>query len=116
MPVAALRERGFAGAVRKVSEETFDLLEPVTGVKKACELTGKSRATVYRKRNGTRSGCRERRPGAPNALSARERGAPLPVLDRPPLRANAPRPACGVLTRAGTELASVSARYPLPPA
>ena|ERR1019366_5979322 len=30
---AALRERGFAGAVRQVSEETFDLLEPVTGVK-----------------------------------------------------------------------------------
>jgi hypothetical protein len=27
-----------AEAVRQVSEETFDLLEPVTGVKKACEL------------------------------------------------------------------------------
>ncbi len=39
----ALRERGFTAAVRQVSEETFDLLEPVTGVKKACELTGKSR-------------------------------------------------------------------------
>ena len=65
---AALRERGFAEAVRQVSEETFDLLEPVTGVKKACELTGKSRATVYRRRNGTRSGCRERRPGAASCL------------------------------------------------
>jgi len=42
----------------------------VTGVKKACELTGKSRATVYRKRNGVLPGCRERRPVPPNALSA----------------------------------------------
>ena len=46
MPVDALRERGFTEAVHQVSEDTFDLLEPVTGVKKACELTGKSRATV----------------------------------------------------------------------
>jgi hypothetical protein len=73
-PVAALREHGFAGAVREVSKESFDLLEPVTGVKKACELTGESRATVYRRRSGIRSGCRERRPAAPNALSAAERG------------------------------------------
>jgi len=50
MPVDALRERGFAGAVRQVSQDTFNLLEPVTGVKKAFELTGKSRATVYRRR------------------------------------------------------------------
>ena len=48
MPVDALRERGFTAAVSQVSEEAFGLLEPVTGVKKACELTGKSRATVYR--------------------------------------------------------------------
>ena len=79
----ALRECGFAEAVRQVSEETFDLLEPVTGVKKACELTGKSRATVYRRRNGTRTGCRERRPAAANALSAGERGELLAVLDSP---------------------------------
>ena len=72
-----------AEAVCQVSEETFDLLEPVTGVKKACELTGKSRVTVYRRRNGMRSGCRERRPAPPNALSAGERDELRAVLDIP---------------------------------
>jgi putative transposase len=67
------------------------MLEPVTGVKKACELTGKSRATVYRRRNGTRSGCRERRPAAPNALSAGEREELLAVLDSPRFADKAPR-------------------------
>ena len=54
-------------------------------MKKACELTGKSRATVYRRRHGIRSGCRERRPAAPNALSACERGELLAILDSVPL-------------------------------
>jgi hypothetical protein len=34
-----------------VIEGAFAGLEPVIGVKPACELTGKSRATVYRRRN-----------------------------------------------------------------
>jgi len=112
-PVAALRERGFAGAVRRVSEETFDLLEPVTGVKKACDLTGKSCATVYRRRAGTRSGCRERRPAAPNALSAAERGELLAVLDSPRFRDKAPRQAWALLIDEGIYLASVSTMYRL---
>jgi hypothetical protein len=49
-----------------------DFLEPATSVKKACELTGKSRATVYRRRKGTRQGRREQRPAPPNALAAGE--------------------------------------------
>ena len=103
----ALRERGFAGAVRQVSEDTFDLLEPVTGVKKACELTGQSRATVYRKRNGTRSGCRERA-AAPNALSAGERDELLAILDSPRFADKAPRQVWALLLDKGTYLASVS--------
>src|ERR1019366_7422476 len=111
MPVAALRERGLAEAVRQVSEETFDLLEPVTGVKKACELTGKSSATGSRRRTGTRSGCRERRPAAPNALSAGERGELLTVLDGPRFRDKAPRQVWALLIDEGVYLASVSTMY-----
>lgn len=31
--------------------EAFAALEPVVGIKPACELTGRSRATVYRQRH-----------------------------------------------------------------
>ena len=89
------------------------MLEPVTGVKKACELTGKSRATVYRRRNGARSGCRERRPPAPNALSAAERGELLAVLDSPRFADKAPRQVWALLIDEGTYLASVSTMYRL---
>jgi putative transposase len=82
-------------------------------VKKACELTGKSRATVYRRRNGTRPGCRERRPAAPNALSAGERGELLAVLDSPRFADKAPRQVWALLIDEGTYLASVSTMYRL---
>ena len=85
----------------------------MTGVKKACELTGKSRATVYRRRNGTRSGCRERRPAPPNALSAGERRELLAVLDSPRFADKAPRQVWAVLIDEGAYLASVSTMYRL---
>ena len=85
----------------------------MTGVKKACELTGLSRATVYRRRNGTRQGCRERRPAPPNALSADERGELLAVLDSPRFRDKAPRQAWALLIDEGIYLASVSTMYRL---
>jgi putative transposase len=85
----------------------------VTGVKKACELTGKSRATVYRRRNGTRSGCRERRPAPANALSAGEREELLAVLDSPRFADKAPRQVWAVLIDEGAYLASVSTMYRL---
>lgn len=85
----------------------------MTGVKKACELTGKSRATVYRRRGGTRSGCRERRPAAPNALSAGEREELLAVLDSPRFADKAPRQVWALLIDEGTYLASVSTMYRL---
>ena len=85
----------------------------MTGVKKACELTGKSRATVYRRRNGIRSGCRERRPAAPNALSFAERQELLAVLDSPRFADKAPRQVWALLIDEGTYLASVSTMYRL---
>ena len=85
----------------------------MTGVKKACELTGKSRATVYRRRNGTRSGCRERRPAAASALSAAGRGELPAVLDGPRFRDKAPRRVWALLIDEGVCLASVSAMYRL---
>ena len=85
----------------------------MTGVKKACELTGKSRATVYRRRNGIRSGCRERRPAAPNALSAGERDELLAVLDSPRFADKAPRQVWALLIDEGIYLGSVSTMYRL---
>ena len=85
----------------------------MTGVKKACELTGKSRATVYRRRNGIRIGCRERRPAAANALSAGERAGLLAVLDSPRFAGKAPRQVWAILIDEGTCLASVSTMYRL---
>jgi putative transposase len=79
----------------------------VTGVKKACELTGKSRATIYRRRNGVRSGCREQPPVPANALSARDREELLAVLDSPRFADKAPRQVWARLTDEGTYLASV---------
>ena len=82
-------------------------------MKKACELTGKSRATVYRRRGGIRSGCRERRPASPNALSAGEREELLAVLDSPRFQDKAPRQVWALLIDEGTYLASVSTMYRL---
>ena len=82
-------------------------------MKKACELTGKSRATVYRRRHGIRSGCRERRPAAPNALSAGEREELLAVLDSPRFAGKAPRQVWAILIDEGVYLASVSTMYRL---
>ena len=85
----------------------------MTGVKKACELTGTSRATVYRRRNGIRSGCREQQKAAPNALSAGERDELLALLDSPRFAGKAPRQVKALFIDEGTYLASVSTMYRL---
>ncbi len=85
----------------------------MTGVKKACELTGKSRATVYRRCNGVRSGCRERQSAALNALSVGERAELLAVLDGHRFADKAPRPVWALLIDEGVYLASVSTMYRL---
>ena len=82
-------------------------------MKKACELTGKSRATFYRRRKGARQGCREQRPAPPNALPAGEREELLAVLDSPRFRDKAPRQVWALLIDEGAYLASVSTMYRL---
>ena len=82
-------------------------------MRKACELTGKSRATVYRRRSGTQLGCRERRPTAPNALSAGEREELLAVLDSPRFADKAPRQVWAILIDERVYLASASTMYRL---
>ena len=81
-------------------------------MKKACELTGKSRATVYAGAVAS-VGCRERRPAAPNALSAGERDELLAVLDSPRFADKAPRQVWAILIDEGVYLASVSTMYRL---
>ncbi len=68
---------------------------------------------MYRRRHGTRSGCRERRQAAPDALSAGERGELLAILDSPRFADKAPRQVWALLIDEGTYLASVSTMYRL---
>ena len=60
-----------------------------------------------------RSGCRERRPAAPNALSAGERDELLAVLDSPRFQDKAPRQVWALLIDEGIYLGSVSTMYRL---
>ena len=60
-----------------------------------------------------RSGCREQRQAAPNALSAGEREELLAVLDSPRFAGKAPRQVWAILIDEGVYLASVSTMYRL---
>jgi len=66
-----------------VIDEAFDTLVPVVGVKPACELTGVSRATHYRRSAPPVYGPPRPRSTPPNALSDVERGRVLAELHRP---------------------------------
>jgi len=63
--------------------ETFGALVPMVGVSPACELTGVSRATHYRKMKPPVYGPPKPRPTPPNALSDAERSRILTELRRP---------------------------------
>ncbi len=58
-------------------------LEPVIGTKPACALTGRARATHYRRAVGPVLGPRPWRPSPPNALSDAEREEVLALLRSP---------------------------------
>jgi putative transposase len=66
-----------------VIDETFGALVPMVGVSPACELTGVSRATHYRKMKPPVYGPPKPRPTPPNALSDAERSRILTELRRP---------------------------------
>ena len=97
--------------VRQVSEDTFDLLEPVTGVKKAWSSPGNHVPPFT-------AGAAARGPGAgaaagrANALSAGEREELVAVLEVPGSR-KAPREVWAVLIDEGAYLVSVSTMYRL---
>jgi putative transposase len=96
-----------------VKAETFELLEPLVGIKNACDLSGISRATLYRKRNPEPKleGPKEARPAPPNALSPGERAGLLEILDSARFADKAPRQVWAALVDEGTYLASVSTMY-----
>jgi hypothetical protein len=52
MAGTALRERGLNHDVEQVTDELFDGLEQQLNTSAACTLTGRSRATHYRRRRG----------------------------------------------------------------
>lgn len=63
--------------------EAFEQLERVLTIKRACELTGISRAALYRRRNPKPlfAGPPAPRPAPPNALSRAERHEVLETLN-----------------------------------
>lgn len=63
--------------------EAFGALVPVVGVQPACELTGVSKASYYRRAKPPVYGPPRPRPTPPNALSDEERGRILTELHRP---------------------------------
>jgi putative transposase len=96
-----------------VINDAFTRLEPLTSAKKACELLGKARATLYRQRNPRPA--RERDPGPraahPAALSAGEQEQLLSVLNGERFADKSPAQAWAVLLDEGIYLASVSTMY-----
>jgi len=81
------RRRDEAAAV---IDECFALVEPLLGTAMAAVATGRSRATVSRRRRGPRVTERRPRPAAPNKLSDAE----VAQILRSPRFVDAPRPRC----------------------
>ena len=114
MPVAALRERGLRREAAEVTDAAFAELEPLTCVKRACELLGKSRATLHRQRNPAPAA--EKAPAGPRAphpaaLTAAEQAALLAVLDSERFADKSPAQVWAILLDEGLYLASVRTMY-----
>ena len=89
-------------------------LEPFVAVRKACELTGKSRATLHRERNPEPP--REKAPPEPRAphpaaLTPAEQAALLTVLDSGRFADKAPAQVYAILLDEGIYLASIRTMY-----
>jgi predicted DNA-binding transcriptional regulator AlpA len=98
-----------------VITEVFERLEPVVGTKPACELTGRSRATVYRRRNPKPPVAGPRRAPLPHpaALSELEQARVLGVLRSQRFVDKSPAQIWATLLDEGTYLCSVSTMYRL---
>ena len=89
-------------------------LEPLTSVKRACELLGKSRATLHRQRNPAPAA--EKAPPGPRAphpaaLTAAEQAALLAVLDSERFADKSPAQVYAILLDEGIYLASIRTMY-----
>jgi transposase InsO family protein len=89
-------------------------IEPLFSVKKACELAGKSRATLHRQRNPGPP--QEKEPAAPRAphpaaLTPEEQAALLAVLDSDRFADKAPAQVYAILLDEGIYLASIRTMY-----
>jgi transposase InsO family protein len=98
-----------------VITEAFERLEPVVGIKPACELTGRSRATVYRRRNPKPRVAGPRRAPLPHpaSLSELEQARVLGVLRSQRFVDKSPAQIWATLLDEGTYLCSVSTMYRL---
>jgi putative transposase len=86
----------------------------VTGIKAACEILGKSRATLYRERNPPPPVHGPRRPFRhPAELTQEERSRILETLNSPRFIDKSPAQVWAVLLDEGTYLASVATMYRL---
>ncbi|WP_399345261.1 IS3 family transposase [Umezawaea sp. Da 62-37] len=110
-----LRGHGHRPQVDKLIGNAFDELEPLLGTKPGCALVGKSRATLYRRRNPTPPVAGPHRPPAPHpaSLSAAERAQVLDVLRSPRFVDKAPAQVWATLLDEGRYLCSISTMYRL---
>lgn len=95
--------------------EAFEQLERVLTIKRACELTGISRATLYRRRNPKPlfAGPPAPRPAPPNALSRAERHEVLETLNSYRFIDKAPPQVWATLLDEGLYLCGISTMYRL---
>jgi putative transposase len=86
-------------------------LEPLIGVRQACVLTGRSRASHYRDARGPIQGPPAPRGAPTNKLSGAEFDALLDLLRSEPFVDLAPAQVWAILLDAGTYMASISTMY-----
>jgi len=94
-----------------VIDECFDTIEPLLGTVGACVATGRSRATVYRRRRGPRVTVCRPRSAPPNTLADEERDEILLVLFSPRFVDASPAQVRCTLLDEGVYLASESTFY-----
>jgi putative transposase len=109
-----VRERGFGEFVTELVDEARERLQDHVGIKRSCELTGISRATLYRRRS-PRPKAEDRvfRPSPPNRLSLAECEQIIATLNSEQFRDKSPRQVWAALLDQGVYLASVSTMYRL---
>jgi putative transposase len=86
-------------------------LTPVVGLRRACVLSGRSRASHYRAASGPRHGPPAPRCSPPNQLTETELAAVLELLHLPQFVDLAPAQVWAILLDAGRYVASISTMY-----